>query len=123
VKLPGIGRVDFLLAGFLIVEIDGFAFHSRRGDMLRDRHRNNTSTVQRLLGPALHAGAHLVQSGASVGGNPGSTRGQAAGSGVTPRVPAQLLQRSRLNPPPPSATAGLCTEAQAANRGGTHADS
>jgi very-short-patch-repair endonuclease len=46
VKLPGIGRVDFLLAGFLIVEIDGFAFHSRRGDMLRDRHRNNTSTVQ-----------------------------------------------------------------------------
>ena len=46
VLLPGIGRVDFLLAGFLIVEIDGFAFHSKRGDMLRDRHRNNTSTVQ-----------------------------------------------------------------------------
>ncbi|RAX44786.1 hypothetical protein DQ354_13350 [Arthrobacter sp. AQ5-06] len=45
VFLPGIGRVDFLLAGFLIVEIDGFAFHSKRADMLRDRHRNNTSTV------------------------------------------------------------------------------
>ena len=43
--LPGIGRVDFLLAGFLIVEIDGFAFHSKRADMLRDRQRNNTSTV------------------------------------------------------------------------------
>jgi very-short-patch-repair endonuclease len=46
VFLPGIGRVDFLLAGFLIVEIDGFAFHSQRADMLRDRDRNNTSTVQ-----------------------------------------------------------------------------
>ena len=32
--------------GFLIVEIDGFAFHSQRADMLRDRHRNNMSTVQ-----------------------------------------------------------------------------
>lgn len=45
VLLPGIGRVDFLLAGFLIVEIDGYAFHSKRSDMLRDRQRNNTSTV------------------------------------------------------------------------------
>jgi very-short-patch-repair endonuclease len=45
VLLPGIGRVDFLLAGFLIIEIDGFAFHSKRADMLRDRQRNNTSTV------------------------------------------------------------------------------
>lgn len=45
VFLPGIGRVDFLLAGFLIVEIDGFEFHSKRADMLRDRHRNNTSTL------------------------------------------------------------------------------
>jgi len=45
VLLAGIGRVDFLLAGFLIVEIDGFAFHSKRADMLRDRQRNNTSTV------------------------------------------------------------------------------
>ncbi|MBT2533080.1 DUF559 domain-containing protein [Arthrobacter sp. ISL-48] len=46
VFLPCIGRVDFLLAGFLIVEIDGFAFHSKRGDMLKDRDRNNTSTVR-----------------------------------------------------------------------------
>ncbi|MET3164921.1 UNVERIFIED_ORG: very-short-patch-repair endonuclease [Arthrobacter sp. UYEF10] len=44
--LPGIGRVDFLLGGFLIVEIDGFAFHSKRADMLRDRYRNNISTVK-----------------------------------------------------------------------------
>lgn len=46
VFLPGIGRVDLLLAGFLIVEIDGYAFHSKRADMLRDRHLNNTSTVK-----------------------------------------------------------------------------
>jgi very-short-patch-repair endonuclease len=46
VLLPGIGRVDFLLNGFLIVEIDGFAFHSQRADMLRDRDRNNSSTVK-----------------------------------------------------------------------------
>lgn len=45
VFLPGIGRVDFLLGGFLIVEIDGFAFHSKREDMLRDRTRNNLSAV------------------------------------------------------------------------------
>lgn len=45
VFLPGIGRVDFLLGGFLIVEVDGFAFHSKRGDMLRDRERNNASAV------------------------------------------------------------------------------
>ncbi|MFJ6356302.1 endonuclease domain-containing protein [Pseudarthrobacter oxydans] len=46
VHLPGIGRVDFLLNGFLIVEIDGYAFHSKRADMLRDRGRNNSSTVK-----------------------------------------------------------------------------
>ncbi|TQJ35451.1 DUF559 domain-containing protein [Arthrobacter sp. SLBN-122] len=46
VFLPGIGRVDFLLDGFLIVEIDGFAFHSQRADMFRDRDRNNSSTVK-----------------------------------------------------------------------------
>jgi very-short-patch-repair endonuclease len=46
VFLPGIGRVDFLLNGFLIVEIDGYAFHSKRADMLRDRDRNNSSTAK-----------------------------------------------------------------------------
>lgn len=45
VFLPGIGRVDFLLEGFLIVEVDGFAFHSSRGDMRRDLNRNNASTL------------------------------------------------------------------------------
>lgn len=45
VFLPGIGRVDFLMGGFLILEVDGFAFHSKRDDMRRDRERNNSSAV------------------------------------------------------------------------------
>jgi very-short-patch-repair endonuclease len=45
VYLRGIGRVDFLLEGYLIVEVDGFAFHSARGDLRRDLERNNASTV------------------------------------------------------------------------------
>ncbi|HET8880185.1 MAG TPA: DUF559 domain-containing protein [Arthrobacter sp.] len=45
VYLPGIGRVDFLLAGFLIIEVDGFAFHSSRDSLRRDLGRNNASTV------------------------------------------------------------------------------
>jgi very-short-patch-repair endonuclease len=45
VYLRGIGRVDFLLEGFLIVEVDGFAFHSSRGDLRRDLERNNASAV------------------------------------------------------------------------------
>lgn len=45
VILPGIGRVDFLLEGFLIVEVDGFAFHSSRKDLRRDLQRNNAATL------------------------------------------------------------------------------
>lgn len=46
VQLDGIGRVDFLIEDYLIVEVDGHAFHSGRHEMLRDRARNNSSTVQ-----------------------------------------------------------------------------
>ena len=45
VYLPGIGRVDFLIEGFLIVEVDGFAFHSSREALRRDLGRNNASTL------------------------------------------------------------------------------
>jgi very-short-patch-repair endonuclease len=45
VRLPGIGRVDFLIEGFLIVEVDGYAFHSSREAMRVDLGRNNASTV------------------------------------------------------------------------------
>ena len=37
--------MDFLLDGFLIVEVDGFAFHSGREAMRRDLGRNNASTL------------------------------------------------------------------------------
>ncbi|XAS68279.1 DUF559 domain-containing protein [Micrococcaceae bacterium Sec5.7] len=45
VQLDGIGRVDFLLEGFLIVEIDALAFHSSREAKRRDTSRNNASTL------------------------------------------------------------------------------
>ena len=45
VYLPGIGRVDFLLEGFLIVEVDGFAFHSNRKALRRDLQRNNAAAL------------------------------------------------------------------------------
>lgn len=44
VQLPGIGRVDFLLEGFLIVEIDGSS-HLEARQVQKDRGRNNASTL------------------------------------------------------------------------------
>ena len=41
---PGIGMVDFLLEGFLIVEIDG-STHLERAQVKKDRGRNNASTL------------------------------------------------------------------------------
>lgn len=44
VDLPGIGIVDFLLEGFLIVELDG-ATHLEPRQVKKDRRRNNASTL------------------------------------------------------------------------------
>jgi very-short-patch-repair endonuclease len=44
VNLPGIGVVDFLLEGFLIVEIDG-STHLEPAQVKKDRRRNNASTL------------------------------------------------------------------------------
>lgn len=44
VDLPGIGFVDFLLEGFLIVEIDGRS-HLEPRQVKKDRSRNNASTL------------------------------------------------------------------------------
>jgi very-short-patch-repair endonuclease len=44
VDLPGIGIVDFLLEGFLIVEIDGSA-HLEARQVKKDRGRNNASIL------------------------------------------------------------------------------
>lgn len=46
VLVPGVGRVDFLVAGRLIVEIDGFEFHSNRQHYRQDRARWNAATAQ-----------------------------------------------------------------------------
>ncbi|WP_247827825.1 DUF559 domain-containing protein [Arthrobacter antioxidans] len=45
VQLDGVGRVDFLLEGFLVVEVDGDAYHSDRAARRRDRGRNNMTVV------------------------------------------------------------------------------
>ncbi len=45
VLLPGVGRVDFLIEGWLIIEIDGYAFHSARTEYRKDRQRWNCSTA------------------------------------------------------------------------------
>lgn len=44
VELPGIGIVDFLLEGFLIVELDGNT-HLEPAQVKKDRRRNNASTL------------------------------------------------------------------------------
>lgn len=46
VWMEGIGRVDFLLEGFLIVEIDGLAFHLESRQFKKDRRRDNAAMIQ-----------------------------------------------------------------------------
>jgi len=46
--IDGIGRVDFLLEGFLIVEIDGLAFHLEARQFKKDRRRDNSAILQGL---------------------------------------------------------------------------
>lgn len=48
VWIDGIGRVDFLLEGFLIVEIDGLAFHLESRQFKKDRRRDNAAMLQGL---------------------------------------------------------------------------
>ncbi len=45
VQIPGVGRVDFLVEGFLVVEIDGAAYHSDRQAFRRDRRRDNAAVI------------------------------------------------------------------------------
>lgn len=46
VWIDGVGRVDFLLEGFLIVEIDGIAFHLEPRQFKKDRRRDNSAIRQ-----------------------------------------------------------------------------
>jgi very-short-patch-repair endonuclease len=41
VQVAGVGRVDFLIAGWLIVEVNGFQFHSSRSAWRKDMGRSN----------------------------------------------------------------------------------
>ena len=44
--MPGVGVVDMLLDGWLVLETDGFAFHSGTEDFARDRRRGNALADQ-----------------------------------------------------------------------------
>ncbi len=90
VYLPGIGRVDFLIEGFLIVEVDGFAFHSSREALRRDLGRNNASTlggyaVLRYM-PSKRAGTRATRT---------QTRAQPTGPSGWRRGPAPRGPRRR----------------------------
>lgn len=41
VRIKGVGTVDFVLDGWLVVEADGFQYHCDRAAYRRDRHRSN----------------------------------------------------------------------------------
>ena len=41
VLAPGVGRVDLVVAGWLVIEVDGFEFHSKREEYRNDRRRTN----------------------------------------------------------------------------------
>lgn len=49
VWIEGAGPVDILVDGWLILEGDGFAFHSNREHYRRDRSRGNVATEQALV--------------------------------------------------------------------------
>ncbi len=49
VWIEGVGPVDILVDGWLILEADGFAFHSNREHYRRDRRRANVAAEQLLV--------------------------------------------------------------------------
>lgn len=49
VWIEGVGTVDFLLEGFLIVELDGIAFHLESRQFKKDRRRDNEAIRQGML--------------------------------------------------------------------------
>lgn len=46
VKIPGVGRVDLLVDKWLVVEVDGYEFHSGREQYRNDRRRANALVAQ-----------------------------------------------------------------------------
>ena len=45
VRLPGVGRVDMIIGERLIIEVDGYEFHSTRADFEEDRRRDAASSA------------------------------------------------------------------------------
>lgn len=45
VEIQGVGRVDFLVDGWLIVEVNGYRFHSSRADWRKDMARINAAQL------------------------------------------------------------------------------
>lgn len=48
VQIRGVGRVDMVVEGRLIIELDGFDFHWDRATFLKDRRRNNAGMLSGL---------------------------------------------------------------------------
>lgn len=49
VQIPGVGRVDILIDGWLIVEVNGFQFHSSRSAWRKDMGRLNAAQARGFL--------------------------------------------------------------------------
>jgi len=49
VKVPGVGWVDLLVEGRIVVELDGFAYHSGRAEYREDRRRDRELVRQGYL--------------------------------------------------------------------------
>ena len=49
VKLAGVGYVDMIVEGVVVVEVDGFAYHSGRREYREDRRRDRVITVRHGL--------------------------------------------------------------------------
>ena len=48
-RIPGVGRVDMLVEGLVVVEVDGFAYHSGRQEFREDRRRDRVALVRHGL--------------------------------------------------------------------------
>ncbi|HEX7186948.1 MAG TPA: DUF559 domain-containing protein [Actinomycetes bacterium] len=46
VLIAGVGRVDLVIGGWLVIEVDGFAYHSERAQYRADRARSNALAVR-----------------------------------------------------------------------------
>jgi hypothetical protein len=66
VWFPEIGRVDFVIGGWLVVEVDGYGFHSTREQFRNDRRRANLIAARGMVllrfsfDDVMHRSDHVV---------------------------------------------------------------